>query len=216
MTEGHSDIEKLSELAKFSGDPWNPRNAYFERAEGLMEAYWTGLVWPFIKDSDFTRVVDLAAGHGRNTVKLLDVAGEVFILDIQSGNVDLCKERFARNSNVQCAVNNGFDLRPVPDGWATLVYCFDAMVHFDSDIVRSYLRDALRVLKPGGRGFFHHSNYTQGTADWRIAPHSRNFMSKEFFAHYAIKEGLNILAQRTVNWGGLDALDCVTLVQKPA
>ena len=55
------------------------------------------------------------------------------------------------------------------------------MVHFESDVIRSYLRDTMRVLEPGGRGFFHHSNYTGGE-DWRTNPSSRNFMSQAFFS----------------------------------
>ena len=216
MAVAQLDAGKLSELARFSGDPWKPENKYFTWAEGVMEGYWSNFVWPFINGSDFFRVVDLAAGHGRNAAKMLEIAGEIFVLDIQAGNVDLCKKRFANDANVHCAKNNGFDLQPVPDGWATLVYCFDAMVHFDSDVVRSYLRDARRVLKPGGRAFLHHSNYTKGTADWTVAPHSRNFMSKEFFAHYAIKEGLTVVKQQVLDWGDDKDLDCFSLVQRPA
>jgi SAM-dependent methyltransferase len=111
-------------------------------------------------------------------------------------------------------VNSGYDLRPAEDGVFTLVYCFDAMVHFEKEVVRSYLRDTARVLKPGGRGFFHHSNYTGGR-DWRTNPHSRNFMCRELFAAYAQIEGLRVLRQDVLNWGHIHGLDCLSLVEKP-
>ena len=70
-------------------------------------------------------------------------------------------------------------------------------------------------LAPGGRGFFHHSNYTGGH-DWRTNPSSRNFMTKELFAHYARKEGLNVISQRVINWGSNPGIDCLTLVEQSA
>jgi ubiquinone/menaquinone biosynthesis C-methylase UbiE len=205
---------RLSVLAQYSGSPWVPENEYFQRAEAFMEPIWNQYVWPFVRDADFRSVIDLAAGHGRNSVKLRELAERILILDIQPGNVERCRERFSHDARFSFATNNGYDLQPAGDDSATLVYCFDAMVHFDSDVVRSYLRDTARVLVPGGRGFFHHSNYTGGD-DWRQNPHARNFMSKDFFAHYARREGLTVLRQQLLNWGEHVELDCLTLVEKP-
>jgi len=205
----------IGALARFSGEAWVPDHPYFDDAEGHIDQLWEQTIWPVIKDCDLSHVVDLAAGHGRNTRKLLEVAGEIVVLDIQPGNVEYCRQRFAEHENIDFAVNNGFDMYAVPDRWATLIYCFDAMVHFDSDVVRSYLADARRVLKLGGRGFFHHSNYTAGTMNWLANPSSRNFMSKELFAHYAFKEGFQVVHQQVCGWGGIDDLDCITLVELP-
>jgi SAM-dependent methyltransferase len=207
--------EKFQELAAYSGDPWTPQNPYFAHAEPYMEGLWNGLVHPFIEGCDFSHTVDLAAGHGRNSVKLAALADRLTIMDIQPGNIEVCKQRFSDRTNISFFANNGFDLRPLPDDDVTLVYCFDAMVHFDSDVVRSYLRDTRRVLRPEGRGFFHHSNYSGGH-DWRTNPSSRNFMTKELFAHYALKEGLSVDSQRVINWGNSPNLDCLTLVRRAA
>jgi ubiquinone/menaquinone biosynthesis C-methylase UbiE len=98
-----------------------------------MEELWNGLVRPFVKGCDFSHTVDLAAGHGRNSVKLAELAERLTIMDIQPGNIEVCKKRFAGRTNTSFIVNNGFDLRPLHDCDVTLVYCFDAMVHFDSD-----------------------------------------------------------------------------------
>jgi SAM-dependent methyltransferase len=206
--------EALGELAAYSGDPWTPENPYFVRAEAHMEELWTSLIWPIIRGCDFSHTVDLAAGHGRNSVKLAPLAKRLTIMDIQPGNIEICKQRFSDRENVYCVVNNGFDMHPLSDEDVTLVYCFDSMVHFDSDVVRSYLRDTHRVLVPGGGGFFHHSNYSGGD-DWRANPSSRNFMTKELFAHYARKEGLSILSQRLINWGHDVDIDCLTRLERP-
>jgi len=205
--------KKLKELASYSGDPWSPDNEYFDRAENHMDNLWKVLVEPFVQECDFTAVIDLAAGHGRNSRLLAPKAGRLLVMDIQPGNVTICQRRFAGQNHVECVANNGYDLRPAEDGAFTLVYCFDSMVHFEPEVVRSYLKDTARVLRPGGRGFFHHSNYTGGR-DWRTNPHARNYMSREMFAEYAREAGLHVLRQELFDWGGIPNLDCRTLVEK--
>jgi SAM-dependent methyltransferase len=209
-----TDKEHLASLAAYSGDPSTPANPYFAVAEKYADSLWKNLVWPFISDCDFANVLDLAAGHGRNSKFLLDIAQRLTITDIQPGNIDVCRKRFVDFPQVLYYVTNGYDFQPVADDTLTFIYCFDSMVHFDSDVVRAYLRDARRVLRQGGRGFFHHSNYTQGY-DWRRNPHSRNFLSKQLFEHYALKEGLVVIRQKTINWGSAVGLDCLSLVEKP-
>src|SRR5207244_1062094 len=44
------------------GDVWKDSD-YYDMAEPYMEGSWEHL-WPYIKDCDFSSVVDLAAGHG--------------------------------------------------------------------------------------------------------------------------------------------------------
>jgi SAM-dependent methyltransferase len=207
-------VNGLRDLATYSGDPWTPDNSYFSKAERNRLDAWAIYIAPYIKGCDFSHAVDLAAGHGRNSVKLAELATRLTIMDIQAGNIEVCKRRFAERANTAFIVNNGFDFQPIGDSDVTFIFCFDAMVHFDSDVVRSYLRDAHRILVPGGRGFLHHSNYTGGH-DWRTNLHSRNFMSKELFAHYAIKEGLQVVVQAAIDWVDAPALDCLSLVAKP-
>jgi SAM-dependent methyltransferase len=209
-----TEASRLQELANYSGDPWTPRNKYFQAAEAHIEEIWRTLIFPFLSDCDFTAVIDLGAGHGRNSTMLAPRSKRLLVLDIQEGNVEVCRRRFAGQPHVTCAANNGYDLRPAEDGAFSLVYSFDSMVHFEKEVVRSYLRDTARVLRPGGRGFFHHSNYTGGT-DWRTNPHARNFMSRELFESHARDAGLQIVRQMVFEWGHIPELDCLSVVEKP-
>ena len=204
----------LDAAARYAGDPWTPQNPYFAAAEPAMGRIWPELILPFIEGSDFACVLDLATGHGRNASMLRPLAGRLILVDIQPGNIEICRRRFGDDPRVTYLVNNGYDLRDVPSGEVTLLYCFDAMVHFDSDVVRAYLAEARRVLRPGGRAFLHHSNYQEGH-DWRAAPHSRAFMSRELMRHYALKEGLEAVRQNVFDWGGVERLDCLSLLARP-
>jgi hypothetical protein len=78
----------LHDLARYSGDPWTPDNTYFAIAESAFDALWPQLIWPFIEGCDFSNCVDLAAGHGRNSTKLVTLANGLTLLHIQPGNVE--------------------------------------------------------------------------------------------------------------------------------
>ncbi|AKF86679.1 hypothetical protein MFUL124B02_31255 [Myxococcus fulvus 124B02] len=208
--------EGVLALAKEVGDDWK-QHAYYDEVERLIPAAWEKLIWPMIGACDFSTTVDLAAGHGRNTEYLLPLAQRLHVVDINPENIDVCRRRFeGRDSKISYVVNDGTSLAGVPTGSVTLVYSFDAMVHFDSDVVRAYLREFARVLAPDAHAFIHHSNYTASpTGRWMDNPSIRNFMSKELFAHYAHKEGLRVLSQQVLTWDGIPELDCVTLLRKP-
>lgn len=206
---------RLDNLAHYSAGPFTVDHTYFTQAEYDMQRSWSNLVWPMIRDCDCTSVIDLAAGHGRNTAKLRDLSDDILALDIQLENVERVRERFADDRTVKAALNNGYDMAAAVEDAYTLVYCFDAMVHFHREVVRSYLLETSRVLAPGGHGFFHHSNYTGGD-DWFVAPCSRAYLDRELFVSYVTKAGLEVLCQRVIDWGGHRNLDCLSLVRKPA
>jgi hypothetical protein len=87
-------------------------------------------------------------------------------------------------------------------------------VHFEPDVVRSYLANLQRVLAPGGTAFRHHSHYTGGR-DWRTNACARNYLSAAIFAGYAQDVGLELMRQVTINWGEEIDLDCLSLVRQP-
>lgn len=211
-----TDREDLLALAKTVGDDWKS-GPYYDQAEQAMDVEWQGIVWPFIKDCDFSCVVDLAAGHGRNSEKLRHLAKKIYVVDINEENIEFLRRRFAASRNMEFIRNEGISLAGIASEEVTLVYTFDAMVHFDSDVVRAYLKEFHRVLKPGGHAFCHHSNFVDNpNGEFKDTDHWRNFMSRELFAHYAWKEGLEPVRAQLLDWDHTGRnIDCLTLVRKP-
>jgi ubiquinone/menaquinone biosynthesis C-methylase UbiE len=199
-----NEQQRLSQSAAFVGRHWKTASKYYDDAEKGMENRWGNFIWPFINQCDFSVCVDLGAGHGRNTRKLLEQDGckTVYCVDINKENTDVLSKRFKDEKRVTVITNNGFAIPELAANSITLFYTFDAMVHFDSDIVRAYLREVARVLKKGaGRAFLHHSNYNlKPGGDPHKNPGWRNFMSMDMFAHYAIKEGFVVEKQEKVDW----------------
>lgn len=219
MTKLHPVIHQseLESLATRSGshDPISvEEQMWHEGAAPAMDYQWAALIWPQIKELDFTVVVDVAAGYGRNSAKLLEHAEKLFVVDINPKCIEVCQERFRGDDRVHCFKNDGISLKEIDDSSVTLVYSFDAMVHFDSDVVRSYLTEFYRVLQPGGSCFIHHSNSTERPGGELTPPHSRNFMSKALFAHYSMKAGFEVVQQTVIDWG-VPALDCMSVIRKP-
>ena len=175
------------------------------------------LIWPFIsqQDIDFSSVLDLAAGRGRNTQKLLEHSDRIIVADINADNIKHCRKRFKKEPGVSFVHCNGATLPEIEDESVTFVYCFDSMVHFDLEIIISYCKEFQRILTPGGYGFCHHSNF-QGNPgnDFRENPAWRNFMSKELFAHICIRSGLSVEAQKIMDWAEMADMDCLTLFRK--
>ena len=204
---------EVRHLAQKVGDDWK-NQPYYDDAEQYMEKQWRESIWPFIREADFSNVVDLAAGHGRNSEKLKQHAGKIHIVDINQENIDYCRKRFANDPQFTFTRNDGCSLDFIPTGSVSLLYCFDAMVHFDSDVVRAYLKEFKRILQPGGIGFCHHSNYTRNPGEnVHDSPGWRNFMSEALFTHYCRKEGLIVIKSRVIDWE-LPGSDCLTLFRK--
>ncbi len=201
------------------------RTPYYENAEKGMDAQWRVFIEPRLQGMDFTRVLELAPGHGRNTARLRARAKEMYLVDINENCVEACRKRFGDGRGtdgfdvkMHYAVNDGFTLPMVPTGEITLVYSWDAMVHFDRGVVEKYVHEFARVLKPGGRGFVHHSNYgsfaPNPDSNWLDNPGWRSTMSRELFAKFCADAKLRIIKQDVINWGVPD-LDCISLFEKP-
>jgi SAM-dependent methyltransferase len=209
----------LEVKARESGDPFKAAD-YFALAEPSIDWLWTTLIWPMIRGADFTCVVDLAAGHGRNSVKLAEVASEIVVVDINEECLEACRRRFAGDPRFRYVRTDGSSLAGIEDRSVTLVYSFDSMVHFHPDVVRAYLRECARVLRSGGTGFLHHSNYLGNPqGDFRQSPHWRHYMSAALFAEACQAAGLEVLEQRVIDWGSGDdlvpGLDCLTRFRRP-
>jgi ubiquinone/menaquinone biosynthesis C-methylase UbiE len=210
-------IKSASEIAKKEGFFWGDEVsvAYFDAAENFMDRHWAEIIGPFIDNIPYETALDLASGHGRNALRLGKKASLVYCIDINPENIRFLQSRFASSSKFIILQNDGYSLPVIEDNHIDLFYCYDALVHFDLEIVQCSVREAYRVIKTGGHAFIHCSNYTENPGgDFRENPHWRNFMSCEIFTHLARKAGFTVLRGDKLAWGGIRDLDCVFLLRK--
>jgi hypothetical protein len=204
-------------------DTHSGAGGYYAAAEPVMAWQWENVIWPIIAGSDFSVILELAPGHGRNTELLRRQAKEIHLVDVNQSCLDACKARFgdqAEGCRFFFHLTDGTSLRSVADASITFGYSWDSMVHFDKIVVRGYIFEFARVLKPGGRAFLHMSNYgaTKPDSDWASNPGTRSDMSAALLRQYAQEAGLTVpfqrLSGRKDGWG-LDDLDCLSVVERP-
>jgi SAM-dependent methyltransferase len=196
---------------------------YFAHAEEFMPMQWERTIWPIIKDEDFTSTLELACGHGRNTEFLRRYAKSIDLVDVNQTCIDACEKRFGSQKDgctFRFYVTTGNSL-PVAGDSVSFVYTWDSMVHFDKLVVRDYVHEVFRVLKPGGSAFLHHSNYGTVAPDssWTKNHGNRSDMTAELMREYAQDAGLTVKFQRlsgTADGWGIDDLDCLSLLAKSA
>lgn len=97
-------------------------------------------------------VVDIGSGTGLLSLELAPLVEQVWAIDISASMVDYLRTKSASAGlqNVDAAVASAVSL-PLVDAFADLVvsnYCFHHMGELDK---RRALREAMRVLRPGGR-----------------------------------------------------------------
>jgi hypothetical protein len=194
----------------------NATEWYYKPAEQTMDGQWQYVQSFLSKHSiDYTTTLELSCGHGRNSKQLSELAKNLVLVDVVPENILFCRNRFP-NEPWRFVINNGFDLREISNNSISFVYCFEAAVHFDLEIILSYIKEFRRVMTPGAFGFVHHSNVTANPGkDWKTHSAGRNFMSKEIFAHLCIHNRLEIVDQHVFHQGGPEA-DCFSLFRKNA
>jgi len=212
-----ADYGNISNSVSIVAEPWLD-SAYYGIAEKYTADFWN-VGSPFRRLFDHLEmdvVIDLACGYGRHAEVVAPKCSKLILIDVIERNLKVSKVRLNRFSNITYICNNGFDYEPVRENQISSVYCYDAMVHFSYDIVRSYILDTFRILKPGGRAFFHHSNYdASDDRHYGQNPHARNKMTQKMFKSFARAAGLRIVESTLIDWGGSPNLDCLTLLEKP-
>lgn len=208
--------DSVNEVARY----WH-NDPYYDRAE---QADWLGTFWnrgnpirPFRDMFDglnLRTTLELACGHGRHAAQIHTQVPALILMDVVAENVAFCRDRFAGAANLAVVQNDGCTFRPIPDNTLSAIFCYDAMVHFEYDVVLSYIADAARVLEPGGRALFHHSILSAFPGrDHRLNPGGRNFMSHELFLHAVRRNGMDVIESRVFDWDAPHT-DALTLFEK--
>ena len=198
-------------------EPW-ATSPYYEEAEK-----WTHIFWEeathfkrLFNRLDVTSVVELACGYGRHAERIAGICERLTLVDVFQENLDICAARLKAFPNVRYLKGDGHSFAGISNSSTTAIFCYDAMVHFSPEIVEAYLKDATRILQPGGRMLLHHSNYDAPTDQhYGLNPSARNHMTQKLFAQLSSDAHLLIEEQVVIAWGHDEGLDAISLLRKP-
>jgi len=204
--------------------------------ESGIEREWTEIIWPVIQRFDFTTVLELAPGGGRNTARLAALATDLYAVDLNQPVIDRVQARFKEyqgRCRLHFATNDGSGLPMIRSNTITTIYSWDSVVHFDRRVIQNYVREFARVLAPGGKGFVHHSNLGDPHAkrldqrpvgdDIWFNPQNRSNMTKGLFRQYCEQNSLTVEQQIDLPWPPWDyeqlrrgeVVDCLSVFSKP-
>ena len=97
------------------------------------------------------RALEIGCGPGRLMIPMSKHFGEIHGVDISDEMAALARQKLARIVHAHVHINSGADLSMFDDCYFDFVYSFVVFQHIpDKDVVLNYIREAQRVLKPGG------------------------------------------------------------------
>ncbi|MBS2783748.1 class I SAM-dependent methyltransferase [Aeromonas salmonicida] len=202
-----------------SGYDWG---AYYKSAELATLAQYNKFIKPILeqweRELDYSNVLDFACGEGRIAELMLERCQHLQLIDASAKAVDFCRERFAKSPHVQVQCNAAGAL-PQADGSLSLVYSWDAMVHFSYKSLDFYLSEFSRVLRPRGYVLMHHSNLAT-LADqmrvldlWSLNVGGRSNVSRNDITFIAKHHRFEVISQTVMDWGVRD-MDCISVLRK--
>src|SRR5690349_16411801 len=157
-------MEDPAVLERMRAD-WNQRateDAYyyvaFGRREQDDEEFFStaadvvkGFEWDLKRVRGRDAALEIGCGPGRLMRPLAKHFTAIHGVDVSDEMIRLAKERLHDTPNAHPHVTSGSDLSMFPDDKFDFVYSYAVFQHIPSrDVVFHYLREARRVLKPGG------------------------------------------------------------------
>jgi len=112
-------------------------------------------------------VLEIGAGVGRVGPAIAPKCRRWIATDVSENMLDHARRRCAGLDNVDFVPLSGWDLAPIESESIDLVYCTVVFMHLDEWDRWGYVKEAKRVLRPGGRIYFDNFTLT-GDEGWQF------------------------------------------------
>jgi SAM-dependent methyltransferase len=188
---------------------WKLKGEEWSSSWGSSEAQWFGCLYPRLHSHlPATRILEIAPGFGRWTRFLLNYCDDYTGIDLSDECVKACQQTFSKVERARFFKNDGLSLGHA-DGQYDLVFSFDSLVHADIEVFDLYIPAILRLLKPDGMAFIHHSNLKDSGETANIHNRSENVTAR-YVKEVVELNGGSISTQEKINWGSKLLIDCLT------
>ena len=154
-------------------------------------------------------ILEIGCGVGRVGNILAPRCKTWIGVDASDNMIMYTRKRLSQHENIELIANNGYDLRTVPDDSVDLVYCTVVMMHLSQWDRYGYVKEAFRVLRPGGRVYMDGVDLTSDYG-WEfflnhvsIPPHERppnisELSTPQEFETYLMRAGFKRIEHRSV------------------
>jgi 2-polyprenyl-3-methyl-5-hydroxy-6-metoxy-1,4-benzoquinol methylase len=189
---------------------WELKGEEWSSSWGSSEAQWFGSLYPRLHNYlPAARILEIAPGFGRWTRFLLNYCDDYTGIDLSDECVKACKKTFSHVEGARFFKNDGLSLEHAT-GQYDFVFSFDSLVHADSEVFDSYIPAILKLMRPDGVGFIHHSNFEDSGETVNIHNRSEN-VTAEYVRSLIQRNGGSALIQEKINWGSKLLIDCLTI-----
>jgi ubiquinone/menaquinone biosynthesis C-methylase UbiE len=143
-------------------------------------------------------MAELGCGAGRMTRSFARRFGSVIAVDISSEMQARAKDYLHSVSNIQWVLSDGESLAGVPTASVDFVFSYLVLQHMPkSELVRSSIREMMRILLPGGAFLFQFNGSEPYTMNWKGRTLSR-------LLDGLVSVGLKRASQRLASIAGID------------
>lgn len=118
--------------------------------------------------------LEIGCGVGRVGRVLSPFVQQWIGCDVSANMLRISARRLMGLHNTKLVEISGYDLKPIPDASVDVVYCTVVFMHLEEWDRFNYMREALRVLKPGGR-FYCDNVDLASEKGWAVFADSLNF-----------------------------------------
>jgi len=158
------------------------------------------------------RLLEIGCGIGRMTKHLARHFGEVHGTDVSAEMIARARERLAHLENVHFHETSGVDFAALPSNYFDMIFSVYVFQHVPTvDVIHANIRDALRVLKPGGLFKFQTCSITAE----EYARMQKDTWTGASFTEDDIRRAARDNGARLVSFLGLGTQYCWTILRKP-
>ncbi|MGH9800075.1 MAG: class I SAM-dependent methyltransferase, partial [Blastocatellia bacterium] len=164
------------------------------------------------RDQRELKFLEIGCGVGRMTKHLAAIFGEVHSTDVSGEMIRQARERLGHLANVHLHETSGVDFAALPDDDFDVVFSAYVFQHVPSKaVIESNIRDAYRVVKPGGVVRVH----TNGVEAESYAEAEKNTWAGATFTEAEARSLARQLGAQLISVYGGDTMFCWTMMRKP-
>ncbi len=204
---------------RWDGDyDWQALGEEWSEAWGNSSFEWWGTLFPRIHHFlPAERVLEIAPGFGRWSHYFANLADDYVGVDLSAECVEGANKRFSEKKHMKFLTNDGKSFPGVEEASVDFVFSFGSLIHTESDVIYSYLKEVKRVLRVDGVAFLHHSNIAASSL-LQARPQNEHWrgetVSAAIVRRIAERSGLAVISQELLPWANQPNIlsDCFSLL----
>lgn len=158
------------------------------------------------------KFLEIGCGIGRMTKHLAAIFGEVHATDVSGEMIRQARERLKDLPNVHLHETSGVDFAALPNDFFDIAFSAYVFQHVPSKaVIESNIRDAYRVVKPGGIVRVH----TNGVEAQSYAEAEKDTWSGATFTESELRQLARELGAQLISIYGANTMFCWTMLRKP-